>query len=74
MPYEDSAKNRMLDSLASTETGNPITHGSLHTADPAATSPKGGAETSGGSPAYARKAITFNAASAGASDSSNQPV
>jgi len=48
-----------------------VTHVSLHTADPGA----GGAnEASGGAPAYARKAITFAAASAGNADSSNQPV
>jgi hypothetical protein len=74
MPYEAIAKNRMLDALIGTATGNAITHASLHTADPAATSPVGGAEATGGSPAYARKSITFSAASAGAVDSSNQPV
>lgn len=31
-------------------------------------------EVSGGSPAYARKAHTWNAAAAGAMDNSNQPV
>jgi hypothetical protein len=38
------------------------THASLHTADPGST---GASEVSGGSPAYARKAITWAAASAG---------
>jgi hypothetical protein len=48
-----------------------ITHVSLHTADPGS----GGAnEVSGGSPAYARKGITWNAASGGNIDSSNTPV
>jgi len=53
MPFTDSDKNDQLD-------GTGITHVSLHTADPTA-----GNEVSGGSPAYARKAITFNAAATG---------
>jgi len=66
MPYEDSGKNLMLDAL-----GAAVSHASLHTADPAGT---GGSEVSGGSPAYAREAISWNTASAGVLDSSNQPV
>lgn len=71
MPYEAAAKNRMLDALVGTASGAAITHASLHTADPAGT---GGSETTGGTPAYARESVTFSAASAGAIDSSNQPV
>lgn len=64
----------MLDHLVGAASGAPITHASLHTANPAATSPVGGSEVTGGSPAYARKSITFSAAAAGAIDSSNQPA
>lgn len=71
MPYENAAKNRMLDALVGTASGAAITHASLHTADPAGS---GGSEVTGGSPAYTREAISFSAASAGAVDSSNQPV
>lgn len=57
MPFVAAAKNIMLDALT-------VTSASLHSDDP------GGAgtanELAGGSPAYARKAVTFNAASAGA--------
>lgn len=66
MPYTNAAKHAMLDHLATL-----ITHASLHTADPGTT---GTNEVSGGSPAYARKSITWNAASAGNLDSSNAPV
>lgn len=44
---------------------------SLHSADPGSL---GSNELSGGSPAYARKAITWAAPSGGNLDSSNQPV
>jgi hypothetical protein len=47
MPYNDGAKNVMLDAL-----GAVITHFSLHSSIPDAT---GSNEISGGSPAYARK-------------------
>jgi hypothetical protein len=66
MPYSNDGKHAMLNHLASV-----AGFASLHTSDtPAA----GGSEVSGGSPAYARKAITWNAAAAGSIDSSNQPV
>lgn len=51
MALNDTAKNLALDAL-----GTAITHLSLHSAANA------GAEISGGSPAYARKAITFDPA------------
>jgi hypothetical protein len=44
---------------------------SAHTADPGTT---GTNEVTGGSPAYARKAITWSAASSGSAASSNSPV
>lgn len=66
--YDDTAKNAMLDALAAL-----ATRVALHTGDPGAANTADN-EVSGGSPAYARKEITWNAASAGVIDSSNQPV
>lgn len=66
MPLNDTAKNLMLNALAGV-----AVYASLHNGDPGA----GGAnEISGGSPAYARKAITWNSAATHNLDSSNQPV
>lgn len=53
--YSDAAKNAMLGALSPA-------YASLHNGNPGTT---GANEISGGSPAYARKATTFNAASAG---------
>ncbi|HUV85227.1 MAG TPA: hypothetical protein VMV86_05910 [Methanosarcinales archaeon] len=53
MAYEDAAKNLMLDAL-----GVAGVYASLHIV--------AGTEVTGGSPAYARKAIVYNAASGGA--------
>lgn len=59
MGLKNAAKNRMLDQLAgNTASGSPITHAGLHTGLPATT----GNELTGGSPAYARKALTWEAA------------
>lgn len=66
MPLNNNAKHVMLDHLATL-----AVYASLHTADPGAT---GTSEVSGGSPAYARKAITWNAAAAGALDNNANPV
>lgn len=66
MPLTASAKNTMLTALAG-QAG----FASLHTADPGTT---GASEATGGSPAYARKAITWNAAAAGALDNNANPV
>jgi len=66
MPYSSNAKNSMLDHL-----GTEAVFVSLHITDPGDT---GTGEVTGGSPAYARKAITWNAAAAGAMDDSNVPV
>jgi len=66
MPYSTLGKNAMLDALAGL-----AVFVSLHEGDPGDT---GINEISGGSPAYARKAITWNAATGGSLDSSNQPV
>ncbi len=53
--FVDAAKNTMLDALT-------VAYASLHTDDPSTT---GTNEVTGGSPAYARKAVTINAAAAG---------
>jgi len=57
--FTTTAKNTMLDA----ERTN-CAYASLHTDDPGT---DGSNEVSGGSPAYARKAVTFNAASSGSS-------
>lgn len=63
MALNNTAKNLMLNAL-----GAAVGYVALHTAD------SSGAEVSGGSPAYARKAITWNTAASGNLDSSNAPV
>jgi hypothetical protein len=62
----DTSKNLMLNAL-----GAVAVFASLHTADPGAT---GTSEVSGGSPAYARKAITWNSAASGDLDNNANPV
>lgn len=57
MGLNNTAKNAMLDELASL-----IGYGSLHSADPGTT---GTDELAGGSPAYAREALSWAAASGG---------
>lgn len=66
MPLTDAAKNLMLDQLATV-----AVWASLHTADPGTT---GANEVTGGSPTYARKAITWNAAATGNLDNNANPV
>ena len=58
-----AAKNLMLEALATV-----AVYASLHDDDPSTT---GANEVSGGSPAYARESITWNAAASGSLDSSN---
>ena len=58
-----SGLNDMMGGLTAT-----VTHVSLHTADPGAT---GTSEATGGSPAYARKSITWAAPASGATSNSN---
>lgn len=65
-----TARNAMLDATASVW---PPDTASLHTADPGNTNTAAAGEVDGGSPAYARKAITWAAAAAG-SKSSNAAV
>jgi hypothetical protein len=64
MGFSNDAKNAMLNHI-----GTQITYVSLHTASPATS----GNEISGGSPAYARKSITWATASNGSKAASNQP-
>ncbi len=66
MPLTVTAHNRMLDFL-----GTQIKTASLHSADPGTT---GASELTGGSPAYARKAVTWNAAATSNLDQANAPV
>ncbi len=61
-----AAKNVMLDAL-----GAVIGYVSLHTGDPGS---NGANEVTGGSPAYARKAVTWNAAASGNLDNNANPV
>lgn len=75
MGFKDAAKHRMLNHLVgNSATSGPITHASLHTGYPATAAN----ELTGGSPAYARKAISFEAVAgtelAGSVDATNQPV
>lgn len=61
--YTNAAKNAMLDALG-------VDLASLHTDDPGS---NGANEVAGGTPAYAQKTITWNAAGSGARSSSNAP-
>ena len=71
MRFSATAKNRMLDALdESGGAGVGATHGSLHTAY----SSTGTNEVTGGSPAYARKAATWAAASSGSKATSASMV
>jgi hypothetical protein len=58
----NAAKNSMLDQL-----GTLAAYASLHSADPGTS---GTSELTGGSPAYARKAISWNAAASGSKTNS----
>ncbi len=64
MPYTTKGKNNMLDAIG-------ITHLSLHSDIPDST---GSNELTGGTPAYARKAVTLAAAASGSKASSSAPV
>jgi hypothetical protein len=73
MPFTSTADAQMLDALSNQSGAAPtniVAFASLHTAYSAT----GLNELSGGSPAYARKAITWSAASSGTKSSSNSPV
>lgn len=65
MPFNTPAKNTMLDALD--ESATQITHiGVGNVSDPGTGTNYGGTEATGGSPAYARKAVTWGAAASGA--------
>lgn len=66
--YDDTAKNLMLDAL-----GAVALRVALHSGDPGAAN-QADNELAGGSPAYARKAIAWNAASGGSMDDSTNGV
>ena len=64
MPFNDASKNVMLDALD--ESASVITHIGLHTlTDPGTGTNANAGEATGGSPAYARQAVTWGAAAAG---------
>ncbi len=67
MPYSAGAKNYMLDQFGD----NKALFASLHSANPGST---GASEISGGTPAYARLGLTWNAASSGSKTLSNTPT
>lgn len=66
MGYSDNGKSVML-----TELGTVAGYASLHIGDPGTT---GANEVTGGSPAYARKAVTWGSPSAGEMAAAGQPV
>jgi len=66
MPFSTDGKNLMLNAW-----GVAADFASLHTGDPG---DNGANEVTGGSPAYIRKAHTWNAAGSGAMDNSNAPA
>lgn len=64
MPFNDVAKNVMLDALD--ESASQVTHVGVHTlVDPGTSTNAAAGEATGGSPVYARQAITWNAAASG---------
>jgi hypothetical protein len=64
VPFNDAAKNVMLDALD--ESATQITHvGVGNVADPGTGTNYAGTEATGGSPAYARQAVTWGAAASG---------
>ncbi len=64
MPFNDTVKNVVLDALD--EAASQITHIGLHTlTDPGTGTDANSGEATGGSPAYARKAVVWSAAASG---------
>lgn len=64
MPFNPTAKNAMLDALD--ESATQITHIGIHTlTDPGTGTNANAGEATGGSPAYARQAVTWGAAASG---------
>ncbi len=71
MGYTNAGKNLMLDALKGTNPSVAIAYASLHTAAPGES---GASEVTGGSPAYARKSVTFGTPANGQMSATNQPV
>jgi hypothetical protein len=70
VPFNDASKNAMLDALD--ESATQITHVGVHTlADPGTGATATGTEATGGSPAYARQAVTWGAAASGLKANTN---
>lgn len=70
MPFNDAAKNVMLDALD--ESATQITHIGIHTlTDPGTGTNANSGEATGGSPAYARIAVTWGAAASGQKQNTN---
>jgi hypothetical protein len=69
--FTTATRTRLAAHLAGVAIGNPITHLSLHSAIPDVT---GSAELSGGSPAYARKSVTWGTATSGVLPQSGSAV
>lgn len=70
MPLNDTGKNKALDGLDESIAGS-ITHVGVHTlADPGTGTTANAGEATGGSPAYARVATTWGAASGGTKSNS----
>lgn len=64
MPFNDAAKNAMLDALD--ESASQITHVGVHTlTDPGTGATANSGEATGGSPAYARQSVAWGAAASG---------
>lgn len=73
MPFNDTAKNLALDALDESAAGTVgITHIGILTsaADPGTGTNSAGTEATGGSPAYARQAVTWAAAASGTKSNS----
>ena len=70
MPFNDAAKNVMLDALD--ESATQITHVSAHTlVDPGTGTNANAGEATGGTPAYARQSVTWGAAASGQKSNTN---
>lgn len=69
MPFNDTSKNAALDALD--ESATQITHVGIHTlTDPGTSTNAAAGEATGGTPAYARQAVTWAAASGGTKSNS----
>lgn len=70
MPFNDPAKNVMLDALD--ESASQVTHIGVHTlTDPGTGTNANAGEAAGGTPAYARQPVTWGPAASGAKSNTN---